>query len=111
MTDTLQDILERAEYMGGFEARIAELEKEAAQWQESCGQNYVRATEAALREEEKDRRIAELKKAHESIVASHRWTIKNLQGRIAKLEAALEKSAQECEYCAGRARKALEKGK
>ena len=26
--------------------RIAKLEAESAQWQESCGQNYVRATEA-----------------------------------------------------------------
>ena len=36
------------------EAR-AELEKEAAQWQESCGQNYVRATEAEMRITELER--------------------------------------------------------
>lgn len=31
--------------------RIRELEAERDQWQESCGQNYVRATKAEAREE------------------------------------------------------------
>jgi erythromycin esterase-like protein len=34
-----------------LQARIKELEKECAQWQESSGQNYVRAQEAEAREE------------------------------------------------------------
>ena len=43
-----EDMRDKAKLL---EERIAELEKEAAQWQESSGQNYVRACEAEARED------------------------------------------------------------
>jgi chromosome segregation ATPase len=48
-------------------ARIAELEKERDQWQESSGQNYVRAQEAEMREEKLQARIEELEEENERL--------------------------------------------
>jgi len=52
---SLQDIISQT--ANKKDKRIAELVAEAAQWQESCGQNYVRATEAELRVEELEREL------------------------------------------------------
>jgi chromosome segregation ATPase len=50
-------------------ARIAELEKERDQWQESSGQNYVRACEAEMREEKLQARIEELEEENRPVEA------------------------------------------
>lgn len=52
--------------------RISELLKERDQWQESSGQNYVRAQDAEDREEKLERRIEELEAALEDIAAEER---------------------------------------